>query len=536
MVQEAPFSWATRCNELLQSLDASSLSRVQSFASKDAVDKLVKELQHQRKNLQKNQILSRMKKISGIIDPLAIAADSLSQGAAVPSHLFWGLLALSIQVSASRTEFIDITFKTYEALLSVVPRFESYLEILQTCPSLSLSIQNVFVAYASLSRQCVKTFDKGFNFLRQLKWIRYQYSFEETLRRLRKLTEVVHTEAGFELERISLHVAEERHHQLVVGQQEVLSAVTGNLASLDIDEKDKFMIPYPSNTAFTGRSRELDDIHQALQGADTNPVGGQRVVAICGLGGVGKSQLALKYAHDYRSHYKACFWVTCDSAVKIDGDFATIAIKLGIPNLGLHQNREQLKHWFSKAGRDCLLIFDNAENVTELSEFWPYSSKCCIILTSQNSSWLLKENVSYGIALKSLTTAESFELLKKTTEKQGRSIDYEAGAAIVKETGGLPLAIRHIGSYICAMGTNVAEFLADYQNESEASAIDAWSESAPSWYSHTLSTFLNYAFERLTPDAISLLTVIIFLDSEAIDETIFLQASGTSTKFMPKSR
>ncbi|KAH8714868.1 hypothetical protein GQ44DRAFT_776033 [Phaeosphaeriaceae sp. PMI808] len=92
------------------------------------------------------------------------------------------------------------------------------------------------------------------------------------------------------------------------------------------------------------------------------------------------------------------------------------------------------------------------------------------------------------------------------------SIHDEQAMAIVKETGGLTLAVRHIGSYLCAMNVDPKEFLQEYRDEDEASAIDAWGESSPSWYSHTLSTFLNYAFGQLTGDPVALFAVVVFLD------------------------
>ncbi|KAF2195031.1 hypothetical protein K469DRAFT_756928, partial [Zopfia rhizophila CBS 207.26] len=483
------------------------------------------------------QICTRLRKLSALLDPVAVAVDVLSHDLGTPPALLWGVLGLSIEASSTQLNFIEVTLKTFESLLATLPRFRTYVDVLPNSPHLALAIQDVFQVYLDLGRRCVGTFGgKGLNFIRKLKWFQYQkHIFGDSLGKLRRLTDIVHKEAGVAMEERSQQIAEYRHYEIIASQQEVLSAMTRNQDAVEINDSLIFMVPHPPNSSFTGRNDELEAIHHTLRLNDAK-LRGQKVVAICGLGGAGKSQLALKYVHQYQSAYKAVFWVTCDSVVKMDGDFASIAKRLGFSNMSLQQNRENVLNWLSKAGDDWLLIFDNVDSINDISDFWPRSLDGCIMLTSQNSNWRYKENVDRTILLKSLTSKESIGMLEKIMAKQGKIISSEAAAALVKETGGLPLAIRHIGSYICAMGTDPVQFLQAYQDENEASAIDAWDESIPSWYSHTLSTFLNYAFEKLTDDAIALLSTVCFLDPETIGEDVFTQEDISYGPCMSKNR
>jgi hypothetical protein len=87
-------------------------------------------------------------------------------------------------------------------------------------------------------------------------------------------------------------------------------------------------IPAPRDF-FTGRENDLAKIRQGF----TDPVGGapQRIQALSGLGGNGKTQLALKYAEQFRTDYAAGFWVRANSTDELLAGFAEIAKQLGLP-------------------------------------------------------------------------------------------------------------------------------------------------------------------------------------------------------------
>lgn len=113
-------------------------------------------------------------------------------------------------------------------------------------------------------------------------------------------------------------------------------------------------------------------------------------------------------------------------------------------------------------------------------------------------------------------------MLETMMTKQGRNVPYSTAESIVEELGGLPLAIRQIGSYILATGLEPADLLQRYQVDREtASAIEEWDEGLPLSYRHTLANVWKFAFDRLSEAAILLLDILSFLDPDAIPQVLF---------------
>ena len=104
----------------------------------------------------------------------------------------------------------------------------------------------------------------------------------------------------------------------------------------------------------------------------TDPLSRAPAFALYGQGGVGKTQLALKYAMDHCNEFDFILWVYAATSEKLAADFATIAQEVGVSKgtETLEQSREQLHKWFQKTNR-WLLIFDNADDLDILEPYFP---------------------------------------------------------------------------------------------------------------------------------------------------------------------
>src|SRR5579859_7124053 len=87
-------------------------------------------------------------------------------------------------------------------------------------------------------------------------------------------------------------------------------------------------VPYRRNPFFTGREEILAHLYTVLRSSRT--VALTQPQAISGLGGIGKTQIAIEYAYRYRDQYKAIFWVNASTREALSADFAALAILLGL--------------------------------------------------------------------------------------------------------------------------------------------------------------------------------------------------------------
>jgi tetratricopeptide (TPR) repeat protein len=205
-----------------------------------------------------------------------------------------------------------------------------------------------------------------------------------------------------------------------------------------------FGIPYRRNPYFTGRAEILEKLHGQLSQ--------NQVQAISGLGGMGKTQMALEYA--YRCYYSNpriydwVLWVRADTEVNLASDFANLAGQLQLPAAQLKPEEQisAVKQWLATHNR-WLLIFDNADRPEWLESFLPINPEGRVLLTSRHSVFDLL-GVTKPLTLDVLTDNEAVDFLFKRVDRD-RAADHE-GAAIelATELGNLPLALEQAGAFI----------------------------------------------------------------------------------------
>ena len=111
------------------------------------------------------------------------------------------------------------------------------------------------------------------------------------------------------------------------------------------------MIPHSQNARFYGREDVLSAIDSVLSPLrKTNRL---RSFALFGIGGSGKTQIALEYAYRHLKDFKAIFWIVSDSIEKIEQGFVEAAALLGLSYDTLHANQARcdVLRWLSASGR-----------------------------------------------------------------------------------------------------------------------------------------------------------------------------------------
>jgi tetratricopeptide (TPR) repeat protein len=212
----------------------------------------------------------------------------------------------------------------------------------------------------------------------------------------------------------------------------------------------------PHNPFFTGREETLEELGKALSSG--------RVAALTGLGGVGKTEIAARFAHQHRDEYSAVLWACGASEEALISDFAAIARRLNLPQ----KNEEEegleagaFKRWL-ESHSGWLLIVDNAGDPATVQGFVPQSPKGHVLLTTRAQASDMRaievsEMPPEEGALLLLRRAKIIAAKSPLTAADGRACD--AAQSIAKELGGLPLALEQAGAYLEQTGCGVGRYL-----------------------------------------------------------------------------
>jgi tetratricopeptide (TPR) repeat protein/transcriptional regulator with XRE-family HTH domain len=259
-------------------------------------------------------------------------------------------------------------------------------------------------------------------------------------------------------------------------------------------------MPLAANPLFVGRDEELIEVAAALRGGDTTVALGQ-VVASTGLGGLGKTQLAVELVHRYGRFFAGgVFWLGFASADEIPLQVAACA---GSGAVGLEADlssrplEERVKlvmgAWRSPVPR--LLVFDNCEEESLLETWRPTSGGCRVLVTSRRSHWSPTLGVT-ALPLDLLPRPDSIELLRRYRP------DLAAGDhrldAIAGRLGDLPLALHLAGRYLLAYRAEVGldEYLSDLDQPEligHASLLGEGLDDSPSPTHHVQSLAQTFA-------------------------------------------
>lgn len=208
--------------------------------------------------------------------------------------------------------------------------------------------------------------------------------------------------------------------------------------------------------------KQLDDILLPKHDA-TVPSEGEALkhVAICGMGGLGKTEIAIEYAYSRREKFDAIFWIRADEEENLELDFSRIATSLGLADppepYNEPVNRELAKGWLAnpkkllqetsdtvgQSGATWLVILDNADNADILEDFGPICGSGSLLITSRDPLSKTTFSLTPGdIDLEPLSGEEAIQFLQQLTPRE----DGDGAREVVQVLGCLPLAIAQMAS------------------------------------------------------------------------------------------
>ncbi|OPB40964.1 kinesin light chain [Trichoderma guizhouense] len=310
------------------------------------------------------------------------------------------------------------------------------------------------------------------------------------------------------------------------------------------------LIPFPRDPDFVNRGDILDRIFARC----LEPAGR---VALVGLGGVGKSQLAIEFAHRFSEEHKNIwiFWIHAATQARVQEGFRLIADAVKLPERKQAKADVSLlvKNWLSiehngrwviilDSADDSEVLYSTNENGYDkrsLAAYIPKSRNGSILLTTRNRGLASKLTGGYKhiIDIDTMSEMDALILLERKMGSLFSPLDAGLAEDLVKALECIPLAISQAAAYIQARGprSSIEKYLAEFRkSERESMRLLKYEANDLGRDEETSNTVLRtwaMSFEYIhshQPSAADLLSLMSFFDRQGIPEWVLRDCTTRS--------
>jgi hypothetical protein len=252
------------------------------------------------------------------------------------------------------------------------------------------------------------------------------------------------------------------------------------------------------------------------------------VLTAChGLGGIGKTQVALEFVWQHYKEYKGVVWFNAESRDRLQNDYIILGVELNIirdeDNIRAEELARNVKHWSQHSSRaGWLLVYDNADNYKVIRELLPTKGGKILITSRHTADWpqeifldvfTIEESRAYIIkALDTPISESDIMLIKKLAEKLGR----------------LPLALVQATAYIKYNKVSISRY-SELCEKNKCHLLN--SKILPSDYKASVYITWDITTEAIRKEsllAVSLLNVCAYLASNDIPNFLFEMFTNTA--------
>ncbi len=294
-------------------------------------------------------------------------------------------------------------------------------------------------------------------------------------------------------------------------------------------------VPYLRNPHFTGREDLLEQLTQRLSAQECASGNMCRAAltqpqAIKGLGGIGKTQIAVEYAYRAREQgrYTHLFWINAANEEAMIASFLTLADLL--PAFAAREEKDQRKliaaihRWLQECRDPWLLIVDNADDPTLIQPYLPQQGLGSILLTTRATAvgWLA---TSLEVEQMGLMEGTQF-LLHRAQRLPATDEESNEASNVVVALDGFPLALDQAGAYIEETGCSFGGYLQLY--EQHRSKMLARRGKQVTNYPYSVATTWDLSFQQIEqaqPAAAELLRLCAYLSPDHIPEELLTEGA-----------
>jgi nucleoside phosphorylase/Tfp pilus assembly protein PilF len=250
-----------------------------------------------------------------------------------------------------------------------------------------------------------------------------------------------------------------------------------------------WMVPRRRDPHFVGRQEELAALEAALGDGGTSVL--SQPASVHGLGGVGKTLLAVEFAYRHAADYAAVLWLSAEEPTVLAAAFADLARELGLPEADKPDQGVRtaaVLRWLetSPSGR-WLLVFDNAERRQDVEPYVPRRHAGHVLITSRAPDWA---PLARPLKVRPLPRVRSVELLRLGLEAGDEA---EAGP-LAEALGDLPLALAQAAAFVRQTGCSFGEYLARF--EARGAEFERVQGAEPG-YGRTVGVALGLTLDRM---------------------------------------